>query len=218
MLLSPGAGPEVTFKMDEIPQTARWRSHWFPTCWFNSMISASLPPFLDNDGFFLNAGVLCWTRCGVGMFLGTVGDVLCGPVAVRDRKRFILKEEIAKENKKNDQSFAMNEKVFSVEAMDVAHYRELMLFIWSYRNCKFCSTDSQQPISFAIKKKVQTSISASAHTSIIYNTYHHCLINAVRPTTTQQALTRPIGSLRLLKQEALAETGPGCRSGRCYSG
>lgn len=51
------------------------------TCWFNSMISASLPPFLDKDGFFLMAGVLCWTRCGVGMFLGTVGDVLCGPGA-----------------------------------------------------------------------------------------------------------------------------------------
>lgn len=57
------------------------------------MISASLPPFLDNDGFFLNAGVLCWTRCGVGMFLGTVGDVLCGPVEVRDnRVRLLLKE------------------------------------------------------------------------------------------------------------------------------
>lgn len=56
-------------------------------------------------------------------------------------------------------------------------------------------------------KKVQTSISASAHVSIIYNTYHHCLINAVRPKTTQQALKRPIRSLWLLKQEAVAETG-----------
>lgn len=51
------------------------------------MISASLPPFLDKDGFFLMAGVLCWTRCGVGMFLGTVGDVLCGPRRIRDGER-----------------------------------------------------------------------------------------------------------------------------------
>lgn len=54
------------------------------------MISASLPPFLDNDGFFLSAGVLCWTRCGVGMFLGTVGDVLCGPVAVGGNQTWLL--------------------------------------------------------------------------------------------------------------------------------
>lgn len=54
------------------------------TCWFSSRISASLPPFLDKDGFFLMAGMWCWTRCGVGMFLGTVGDVRCGPGVTRD--------------------------------------------------------------------------------------------------------------------------------------
>lgn len=31
--------------------------------------------------------MLCWTRCGVGMFLGTVGDVLCGPGVVRVDQR-----------------------------------------------------------------------------------------------------------------------------------
>lgn len=70
----------------------------YSTCWFSSMISASLPPFLDNDGFFLRAGVLCWTRCGVGMFLGTVGDVLCGPGVVRDDQKW-LEFEIKKKKK-----------------------------------------------------------------------------------------------------------------------
>lgn len=42
------------------------------------MISASLPPFRERVGFFLM--VVFKTLCGVGMFLGTVGDVLCGPV------------------------------------------------------------------------------------------------------------------------------------------
>lgn len=61
--------------------------------------------------------------------------------------------------------------------------------------------------SLLLSKTVQTSISASAHVSIIYNTYHHCLINAAGPRTTQQALAYPIRSLWLLKQEAVAETG-----------
>lgn len=46
------------------------------TCWLSSMISASLPPFRACVGFFLMVVV---TLCGVGMFLGTVGDVLWGP-------------------------------------------------------------------------------------------------------------------------------------------
>lgn len=46
------------------------------TCWLSSMISASLVPFRACVGFFLMVVV---TLCGVGMFLGTVGDVLWGP-------------------------------------------------------------------------------------------------------------------------------------------
>lgn len=46
------------------------------TCWLSSMISASEPPFLARLGFFLMVVV---TLCGVGMFFGTVGDVLWGP-------------------------------------------------------------------------------------------------------------------------------------------
>ncbi|KAG7261201.1 hypothetical protein CRUP_023820 [Coryphaenoides rupestris] len=52
-----------------------------------SRTSASLAPFLDSDGFFLMAGAVCWTRCGVGMFLGMVGDVLWGPGSGRQRGR-----------------------------------------------------------------------------------------------------------------------------------
>lgn len=89
------------------------------TCWLSSMISASLPPFLDKDGFFLMAGVLCWTRCGVGMFLGTVGDVLCGPGLVRDGERCWAFE--------CTQNLCIYFGLVATVAMDVAHYRELIL-------------------------------------------------------------------------------------------
>lgn len=92
------------------------------------MISASLPPFLDKDGFFLIAGTLCWTRCGVGMFLGTVGDVLCGPGAVRgDQTCFFLFEL------KRDWLHLY--LLCSVVAMDIAHYRELMISAYSIMLC-----------------------------------------------------------------------------------
>ena len=59
---------------------------WNSTCWFSSKISTSLPPFLASDGFFLMV-VAVITRWGVGMFLGTVGDVLCGPGGVGEGQR-----------------------------------------------------------------------------------------------------------------------------------
>ena len=91
------------------------------------MISASLPPFLDRDGFFLIAGVLCWTRCGVGMFLGTVGDVLCGPGVVRHDSRCLSCEF--------KWIYSINVGFVASVAMDIAHYRELMLSAYSIMLC-----------------------------------------------------------------------------------
>lgn len=88
----------ITLRTCEL-SSSRWRTpSSLPkdtTCWFSSMISASLPPFLDKAAFFLIAGVLCWTLCGVGMFLGTVGDVLCGPGMFRDGQRWLAFKRIA---------------------------------------------------------------------------------------------------------------------------
>lgn len=91
------------------------------------MISASLPPFLDKDGFFLKAGTLCWTRCGVGMFLGTVGDVLCGPGVVRDDQRCLLFQL--------KWIYCTYIGFVAIVAMDIAHYRELMLSAYSVMLC-----------------------------------------------------------------------------------
>lgn len=52
-----------------------------PTCWLSSRIwaSASLPPFRAKGGFFrtILLGVM-FIRAGFCMFLGPVGEVLCG--------------------------------------------------------------------------------------------------------------------------------------------
>lgn len=51
------------------------------TCWLSSMSSTSLPPFRNTGVLrFMLVGAELIGRGGVGMVLGTVGDVLWGPM------------------------------------------------------------------------------------------------------------------------------------------